>query len=280
MLDQLVESKSNRKENKKLGEYLLTTFLLVGALFSSAVLYSLFAQDLGMGREAFELSTLIAPIAVTENAPPEVLPKEQPRPQSSQTKSAVATRQTNTLRIEESPIALDKISVAPNTQKSRPSGSFLIRDTSENPSGASAAIGDRGETAGGGGISKSQSASVETVEKTIPPPPAPPIKKSTAEPSEKKKVAVSRGVVNGQATSLPKPPYPPTARAVGASGVVNVQVTIDESGTVISAKAMDGHLLLRAAAEKAAWSAKFKPTLLSDQPVKVTGVIVYKFAAQ
>jgi TonB family protein len=85
------------------------------------------------------------------------------------------------------------------------------------------------------------------------------------------------GVVNGKATSLPKPPYPPAARAVRASGAVNVQVTIDESGNVVSVSAVSGHPLLRAAAEQAARKAGFAPALLSGQPVKVTGVVVYNF---
>jgi len=88
---------------------------------------------------------------------------------------------------------------------------------------------------------------------------------------------ISGGVINGKATSLPKPAYPAAAQAIGASGAVNVQVTIDEKGNVISASAVSGHPLLRQAAEQAARLAKFLPTKLSGQPVKVTGVIVYNF---
>ncbi|MBA3786491.1 MAG: TonB family protein, partial [Acidobacteria bacterium] len=88
---------------------------------------------------------------------------------------------------------------------------------------------------------------------------------------------VSGGVINGKATNLPKPAYPAAARAVRASGAVNVQVTIDESGKVVSVSAVSGHPLLRAAAEQAARKAGFVPTLLSGQPVKVTGVVVYNF---
>jgi TonB family protein len=84
-------------------------------------------------------------------------------------------------------------------------------------------------------------------------------------------------VVNGKATSLPKPAYPPAARAVKASGSVSVRVLIDENGNVISATAISGHPLLRAAAESAARGAKFAPTLLHGQPVKVSGVVVYNF---
>ncbi len=85
------------------------------------------------------------------------------------------------------------------------------------------------------------------------------------------------GILNGKATSLPKPEYPAAARAVEASGAVNVQVTLDEQGNVISASAASGHPLLRQAAEEAARNAKFAPTLLNGAPVKITGVLVYNF---
>jgi outer membrane biosynthesis protein TonB len=56
-----------------------------------------------------------------------------------------------------------------------------------------------------------------------------------------------------------------------------VQVLIDESGRVVSASATGGHPLLRAAAEAAARGARFSPTLLSGQAVKVSGIITYNF---
>jgi TonB family protein len=61
---------------------------------------------------------------------------------------------------------------------------------------------------------------------------------------------------------------------------VVVQVTIDENGSVIAAHAVSGHPLLQAAAVGAARQARFSPTKLSGQPVKVTGVIQYNFVAQ
>lgn len=88
---------------------------------------------------------------------------------------------------------------------------------------------------------------------------------------------VSGGVLNGKATSLPPPSYPPAARAVGAGGTVSVQVLIDEQGNVISAAAVSGHPLLQGAATDAARQATFSPTLLSGQPVRVSGVITYTF---
>ena len=91
---------------------------------------------------------------------------------------------------------------------------------------------------------------------------------------------ISGGVLNGKAVNLVKPPYPPAAKAVRASGAVNVQVTLDEQGNVISATAVSGHPLLRTSAVQAARSSKFSPTLLSGKPVKVTGVIVYNFVPE
>lgn len=88
---------------------------------------------------------------------------------------------------------------------------------------------------------------------------------------------ISGGVLNGKATSLPKPAFPAAARAVNASGAVSVQVTIDENGDVASAAAVSGHPLLRRACEQAALAAKFAPTKLGGQPVKITGIIVYNF---
>ncbi len=90
---------------------------------------------------------------------------------------------------------------------------------------------------------------------------------------------ISGGVLNGKALTLAKPAYPAAARVVEAQGAVNVRVTIDEEGNVVSAEAVSGHPLLQAAAVQAAQQSTFKPTFLSGQAVKVTGVIVYNFIA-
>jgi TonB family protein len=94
---------------------------------------------------------------------------------------------------------------------------------------------------------------------------------------ETKRAPISGGGLNGKAISLPKPPYQPVAKAAKASGTVVVQVTVDENGNVISARAVSGHPLLQAAAVAAARAAKFSPTRLSGEPVKVTGVVTYNF---
>lgn len=88
----------------------------------------------------------------------------------------------------------------------------------------------------------------------------------------------SGGVLNGKAIFLPAPEYPKAAKAVGATGAVNVQVVLDETGSIISANAVSGHALLRQAAEEAAKKAKFEPTIVDGQARKVTGIIIYNFS--
>ena len=67
------------------------------------------------------------------------------------------------------------------------------------------------------------------------------------------------------------------ARRMRSTGVVVVEVVIDENGKVISASALSGPGILRDVAVQAAFRARFSPTKLSGQPVKVTGTINYKF---
>jgi protein TonB len=88
---------------------------------------------------------------------------------------------------------------------------------------------------------------------------------------------ISGGVLNGTAISLPPPVYPDAAKRTRTQGIVTVDVVLDETGKVISANASSGPAMLRDAAVQAALKARFSPTKLSGQPVKVSGVINYKF---
>ena len=84
-------------------------------------------------------------------------------------------------------------------------------------------------------------------------------------------------VLSGKAVSKPAPPYPIIAKQAHIQGPVAVQIVIDEQGRVISAKATSGHPLLQGAAVQAAYQARFTPTTLNGQAVKVTGSITYNF---
>jgi TonB family protein len=91
-------------------------------------------------------------------------------------------------------------------------------------------------------------------------------------------IAPGYSIVNGKAVSLPRPAYPQDARAARLFGVVVIGVDIDESGRVYKvADRCGGYPTLTKAAEEAARKARFTPTLVDGKPVKVTGLITYRF---
>jgi len=268
MFDQLIDSEARGANTKPRSRYFICSSLVMGVLFLVGVVASIYAADYALGAESLELRSLVMPLEMEAEAPPIEQPK---RTVSSAPKSNVATRSANIARTDE-PIAPNTISTTKNTSLSRPNGNFVIgKIDSDGPSAASI---ERSGPSGPGGGSDSgfgdEPAKIVEKDRDI----APPVKKVE---QPKRIITQSLGVINGRATNLPKPIYPQTAIAVHAQGAVSVQVTIDETGKVVSARAADGHPLLRDAAVKAAWQARFSPTLLSNVPVKVTGVIVYNF---
>lgn len=274
MLDQLVESKSTAKENTRRGGFMLTTMILMVTLLIGAWVYSLFAKDfMGMNSGDLELSTLVAPVPVPEDEPP-----PPPKPENEPEKKVVEKTETNVdvrkeliQNINESPTVPPKVNTERADFMARRQN-VLTKVGTTNSDAAGAPTGTSRNTGGGDSTG---------ITKTAPPPPPkddvdepPPPPKPTPKPAPK---TISGGVVNGKAVSLPAPAYPAAAKAVGAKGSVSVQVLIDENGSVVSASAASGHPLLRPAAEGAARRAKFRPTQLSGQPVKVSGVITYVF---
>lgn len=278
MLNQLVESSGHTKENRRRGGFLFSTLLVVCSIFLSGILWSLFAKDLKLGAGEFEVSAIVAPVPMPEDKPRPPAPKIEKQLQS-QKSVAETTRQTNMERVDEAHLIPKDISTAPNSQKARPVGEFKISDGEELTRQGEAIAGlNRGNNNIGSGISYDNGTATSENTNPVKPPPPPIVKKEM--PNPPKELRKSLGVVNGMAKNLVKPTYPAAARVVRAEGAVNVQVTIDENGNVVSASAVTGHPLLRQVAENAARASKFNPTLLSNQPVKVTGVIVYKFTNQ
>lgn len=276
MLENLVESKNNSRAIRKTYGFLFSTFFVLCTMLLSATVWSLFAKDFGVGNSDFELSSLITPIPVAENKPEPEPEKIKPQNQPQSSKPQIAVRQSNMARVDEL-IVPEKVSAAPNTQKARPNTAFRVDPNARETEGSYTASTGRENTGNnetGFKRPEDNSEVISEPNKTKLPEPPPVLKKE-----EKTNVPkmVSLGVINGKAANLPKPPYPAPAKAVGASGAVQVQVLIDETGNVVSAKAVSGHPLLRDAAERAARTAKFTPTTLSKIPVKVNGLIVYNF---
>ena len=269
MLDQLVESKSNSRENARKGQFIVGILTIAIIALLSSWTYSLFAIDYGMGGGDLELSTLVAPPPPDEEPPPE--PEKQPEKQQKQ--PDVDVRKELIQNIDSSPKIPDQISTVKSNIPPMRTDRITKIGTTNSDTGAQVNPADARTATSGGtdGLSTGSGTSTSGGDDAPPPPP-----KAVPTPKPAPKT-VSGGVLNGKATSLPKPAYPPAAKAVRASGAVSVQVLIDESGRVVSASAVSGHPLLRSAAVSAAQGARFSPTLLSGQAVKVSGVITYNF---
>jgi protein TonB len=73
------------------------------------------------------------------------------------------------------------------------------------------------------------------------------------------------------------PTYPPTARTMRQTGVVRLEVVVDEEGKVSLVQNLTGPALLQSAAKDAVKKWKFKPFLRDGQPVKATGFLSFNF---
>lgn len=277
MLDRLVESKNHNAENKKLNSLLGTIFMVTAVALTFAFTYSLFSFELNVSSD-LELSSLVAPTFIDEVEPqPQIVQKQQ---STEKVTNDVATRRDNIQQLTESPAkSPDTISVAPSNIQARPSVPFKIGKMDYTPTSATSntTIERESNVSAPVGISKI----VPTVLDNDNDKDLPVIKKTEKEPVKliEKKIdtIVSGGVVNGKAKFLAQPIYSAAAKQVRASGRVEVQVTIDENGRVVSASIVSGHTLLRESALNAARKSTFSPTLLTNQPVKVSGIIIYNF---
>lgn len=269
MFDKLIVTEPEGADFKNRSRYFMVSTLVVGVFFATAVVFSIYAAEVGLGNRDFELVSMLAPPDLNPVEPDRQQP-QQPKTQSAKSSSDIPTRQADISRTDEPTIVPTSVSTTPNTQMSRPAGSYRFDYVDTNPGGGGTDIStSRSTVSGPSGLTTGEPVKTQTEEEP------PPVKVDP--PAIKKPVIQSLGVVNGRASNLPKPTYPAAAKIVGASGKVSIQVLIDEGGRVVSAKSVDGHPLLRSAAEDAARRASFTPTLLSGMPVKVTGVIVYNF---
>ena len=260
MFNNLIESSSHAKEFKRRGSFLLFTSATYLVLFVITGVVSIYAYDAHLEEQTLEIVTLLPPQEIVPDRQPE--PAERPnRPRETSNTSRVPERAIAMLGVDHPEIVPEKVSAAPNKNLPLPPGGAVITGRDFNPESIG---GPASQSTGGRQVV--QPAQVVNIPDNPPPP----------EPQIPKVLKVSR-VLNSQALSLPRPDYPPIAKQTGTQGNVIVQVLIDETGKVVSAKATSGSPLLIPAAQKAALQARFSPTLIGETPVKVSGVITYNF---
>src|SRR5712692_86516 len=266
MFANLIESQSHGKEFKRRGRFVIATAFAYTVLFFVAGIVSIYAYD------ARVESQIADDLTVLSWMPPVTAPVEHVR-----VKAVHRAPPSNNNRISpqpERPILYesasnpleppDQISAAPNPIPPAPPNAIIgshISDTAVAPNNSSCVTCTGNDTG-----------PVERVVVTTPPP-------ITIPPKPQTQSLPSR-VLASKAISLPQPPYPPLARQIRLQGAVQVQILVDETGKVMSAHAVSGSSFLTTGAEEAARRARFTPTLLNGQPVKVQGVITYNFVLQ
>jgi protein TonB len=262
MFDNLVESSSHKDDITRKGSFIGITALIYGVLLVTFFVAGIYWYDARLGDMELELTTLVAPVPVPQQQ------KEPDKPQEAKPQKVeqnVDVRRELVADVAESRLPPKEISAKASDVPPVRRGVTTVLGSTDSSAQNALPAGP------GSGNVVSAPAKVQIADE--PPPPEAPKPTPPRAP-------ISGGVLNGKAISLPKPAYPPIARAAHAAGTVVVQVTIDENGSVIAAHAVSGHPLLQGAAVGAARQARFSPTKLSGQPVKVTGVIQYNFVAQ
>ena len=123
MFDKFIESGTEADQSSRRSYFLVST-IAVGILFVTGVIASIYAQDIALGTDEFDLTSITAPV------PPDVREPEPPRPQNEQqeqeTESDLPTRQAAIDRVAESTKIPEITAVVPNTQKEMPYGRFKI----------------------------------------------------------------------------------------------------------------------------------------------------------
>jgi periplasmic protein TonB len=261
MFDNLVESSSHKEDLTRKGSFIGITLAVYAVLIVTFVIAGIFMYDAHLSEMELELTTLVAPVPVPQQQKEEVQQKQEAKP--------VKTEQNVDVR-RELIARVDMTELVPKEVSAKASDVPPVRRGVATMTGSSDSNAAVAMPSGPGTGNVVTGAPVKVIDEPPPPP----------EEKPKPRAPISGGVLNGKAISLPKPSYPPIARAAHASGTVVVQVLIDENGSVVSANAVSGHPLLTQAAVNAARQARFSPTKLSGQPVKVTGVIQYNFVAQ
>ena len=95
------------------------------------------------------------------------------------------------------------------------------------------------------------------------------------ENTESEELIISVGLLDSRLVEKPAPVYPELMRKAGLGGRMVVEVLIDQRGKVERAVVVSGHPVLHRAVLEAALQAKFYPTLVNGQPVKVSGLLSY-----
>lgn len=269
MFTNLIESDSHRKEFKRRTSFFLATVTTYGLILFSAGIASIYAYDASLEAQSSDLTVLswIPPVTLAPAS----------RPRAAEPTRRLAVR-SNAPVDPHLAVPMRTTAVAPVTDPTKAPDTIGTAASTIPPVRGPVVLGPvnadpPGLPADGSGVCATCNGTSPVVPVDTTPPPVP----TTVKPQTQRVTSV---MLTAKAISIPKPPYPPMAKAIGAQGSVVVQILVDEQGKVISAQSVSGHPTLVAAAKQAAFQARFTPTVLNGQPVKIQGVITYNFVMQ
>ena len=273
MFSNLIESGSHAADLKRKGRFFLGTTLTYGLLLAATGVGSIYAYNVRLdhGAEYEVLALMRFPPAAERAAPAR---RQETRPASSPARTnQIATRTELSMQ---TPYNGHRIARA-DTPEVRTNQAVVIASFNSTPaeSGGPAGPYTPGVTGPAGEGGRNDGPAVTDFGEAPAPTPRPtptPQPRQNAGP-----VRLPSELITSKTIDKPAPPYPQIAKAAGVQGAVSVQIVVDEQGRVVSAKATNGHPLLQHAAVQAAHRARFTPTILGGQPVKVTGSITYNF---
>lgn len=262
MFTNLIESSADKTALKRRSSFFLATVAGYALFLFAAGIIGVLTYDAQV--EAQTTNLLVEMWIPPVNHEPD-RPRPAPRPASNNNR--ISPRPTRPVLYESvnNPIKPpDIVSANPNPIPPAPPGAVEAPYVSDPPAAPSSSPCEN--------CTGSNTPTTPVLENRTPPPVVDPPKPAT--------LRVSPGVFIAKVIDLPKPAYPVLAKHARIQGHVNVQILVDETGRVISAQAVKGSPMLTKAAEDAARRARFTPTRLGDQPVKVQGVITYNFVLQ
>lgn len=269
MFTNLIESASHVREFRRRSSFFLITVATYSVILFAAGIASVYAYDAQLESQTSSLEVLswvppvaAAPKPVRDNHPP-VVRRSTPATAPVDRNITISERReaippTNDPRLIPKDVGIQASDIKPVTGPVRITGRDV--DPPFDPTKPGACVTCTGTP------------TVVRVETDSKPPEPPVVKPPTK--------TVTSSMLIAKVVSLPPPAYPIMAKQTRTQGPVHIQILVDEQGRVISAQIVSGHPMLNPAAKDAAMRARFTPTVLNGQPVKIQGVITYNFVLQ
>lgn len=281
MFHNLIESGSHTREIKRRGSFFVGTLAFYLALVAVAGVGSIYAYNVQLDEQETDMITMLrfAPAQFSARPP-------EPR--------AVVRHDANRGGSRAQPLVVKELSIQNPNLRTRQVASVetpevnrrilpYVQIGTENSVPATIGIPSDKKGDGNGHNPTGVHSEPRVLMKVDEDPPERIVKKETPPtppPTTPRKINLTSSILSGKAISKPAPVYSKLAKDAHAQGAVAVQILVDEGGRVVSAQATSGHPLLKSAAVQAALQARFSPTVLNGQPVKVSGIITYNFVLQ